>query len=235
MVNMRHLRADVKLTKVVENIPQGATKLWENDSLALYYLYNPNQCEVIWIFVNKTSERKLVSLLRGAVLNINGQQYAVPQYIFGNAFADVYFANGASSYINDLNNIPLYSLAILKPPSGRYTVGFVFSLPPNSVICVPEYGFVNLVSLSGRLIEVKPGSINLYAIIYDYAEVVEYEQEARTVVSAPPDPYAVFSYYFDIDDVGTIVTPRVILVIPQSDVTVVSDIINFFKKIAKWF
>ncbi|CAJ31734.1 hypothetical protein AFV8_gp57 [Betalipothrixvirus puteoliense] len=235
MVNMRHLRADVKSIKISSGIPQGATKLWENDSLALYYLYNPSQCEVIWIFVNKTSERKLVSLLRGAVLNINGQQYAVPEYIFGNAFADVYFGNGASTYINDLNDIPLYSLAILRPPSNRLTVGFVFSLPPNSVVCVPEYGFVNLVSLSGRLIEVKPGSINLYAIIYDYAEVIEYEQEAGITVASPPDPYAVFSYCFSIDEVGTVVTPRVIIEIPQTDVKIANDIINFFKKIAKWF
>ncbi|CAJ31674.1 hypothetical protein AFV7_gp54 [Betalipothrixvirus pezzuloense] len=235
MVNMRRLHADVKSIKVVENIPQGATKLWENDSLALYYTYDSSQGKVTWIFVNKTPMRKLVSLLRGAVLSIDGRQIVVPQYIFGNAFADVYFGNGASSYINDLNDIPLYSLAILKPASGQYIVGFVFSLPPNSVICVPEYGFVNLVSLSGRLVEVKPGTINMYAIIYDYAEVIEYELEARITVALPPDPYVVFSYCFGIDEVGTIITPRTILVIPQSDVNIANDIINFFKKIARLF
>lgn len=232
---MRRLRADVKSIRIAQGIPNGSTKLWESDSLALYYKYDSSQGEVVWIFVNKTSERKFVSLLRGAVLNIDGRQIVVPQYIFGNAFAEVYFANGLSSYINDLNNIPLYSLAVLKTPSNKLIVGFVFSLPPNSVICVPEYGFVNLVSLSGRLIEVKPGSMNMYMIIYDYAEIVEYELEARIVVRSPPDPYVVFSYYFDIDEVGTIMTQRVVLAFSQGGFDVVKYIMNFFKKVMRFF
>jgi hypothetical protein len=151
-------------------------------------------------------------------------------YIFGEAYADVYFANGLSSYINDLNNVPLYSLAILKSPSGQSIVGFVFALPPKGILIVPEYGFVGLKSLEAQLLEVKPENLNLYAIIYDYTEIIEYEQESCTQVQAPPDPYSVFSYQFKIDNIGTIITPRVILEIPESDVNVITTIINDIKK-----
>jgi len=180
--------------------------------------------------VNKTNTTLYISLLRGASLNINGQNATVPSYVFGNAFAEVYFANGLSSYINDLNNIPLYSLAILKSSSGQTIVGFVFALPPNGVISAPEYGFVGLQSLNGQLLEVTPGSDNLYAIIYDYAEILEYEQEAGVQVQAPPDPYAVYSYQFSINDIGTIVTSRMIFEVPQSDVNAITGLINDIKK-----
>jgi len=227
---MRKLRASVKDIKPLSEIPPNATLLWQNDKFAVYYIYDLYSGEVQWVLVNKTYEKKYVSLLRGAVLEIQGQNYAIPMYIFGEAYADVYFANGLSSYINDLNNVPLYSLAILKSPSGQSIVGFVFVLPPKGVLIVPEYGFVGLQSLEAELLEVEPENLNLYAIIYDYAEIIEYEQESCTQVQAPPDPYAVFSYQFKIDNIGTIMTPRVILEIPESDVNIITTIINDIKK-----
>jgi hypothetical protein len=227
---MRKLRASVKDIKPLSEIPPNATLLWENDKFSVYYIYDLYASEVQWILVNKTYEKKYVSLLRGAVLEIQGQTYAIPKYIFGNAFADVYFGNGLSSYINDLNNVSLYSLAILKAPSGQSIVGFVFALPPKGVLIVPEYGFVGLQSLEAELLEVKPENLNLYVIIYDYAEIIEYEQESCMQVQAPPDPYAVFSYQFKIDNIGTIMTPRVILEIPESDVNIITTIINDIKK-----
>jgi len=227
---MRKLRASVKDIKPLLQIPSNATLLWENDKFAVYYIYDIHAGEVQWILVNKTYEKKYVSLLRGAILEIQGQTYAIPKYIFGEAFADVYFGNGLSSYISDLNNVPLYSLAILKSPSGQSIVGFVFVLPPKGIIIAPEYGFVGLESLEAELLEVKPENLNLYAIIYDYAEIIEYEQEACVQVQAPPDPYAVFSYQFRIDNIGTVMTPRVILEIPQTDVNIIMTIINDIKK-----
>jgi hypothetical protein len=232
---MRKLRASVKDIRPLSEIPPNATLLWENDSFAVYYVYDLYASEVQWVLVNKTYSQKYVSLLRGAVLQIQGQTYSIPEYIFGNAYADVYFANYLSSYINNLNDIPLYSLAILKDSSGKSIVGFVFVLPPKGVLIVPEYGFVGLQSLDAELLEVKPENLNLYVIIYDYAEIIEYEQESGVQVQAPPDPYAVFSYQFKIDNVGTVVTPRVILEIPQSDVnfvtTLIDDIKKFFRKL----
>jgi len=149
---MRKLRVSVKDIKPLSEIPSNATLLWQNDEFAVYYIYDLYAGEVQWILVNKTYEKKYVSLLRGAVLEIQGQNYAIPMYIFGEAYADVYFANGLSSYINDLNNVPLYSLAILKSPSGQSIVGFVFALPPKGVLIVPEYGFVGLKSLEAQLL-----------------------------------------------------------------------------------
>jgi len=227
---VRRLRADLKNIRPLAQVPSNAQLLYQDSNVALYYTYDQSQGEVTWIMVNKTDTTLYVSLLRGASLNINGQNAIVPSYVFGNAFAEVYFANGLSSYINDLNNIPLYSLAILKSPSGQTIVGFVFALPPNSVTSVPEYGFIGLQSLNGQLLEVTPGSDNLYAIIYDYAEILEYEQEAGVQVQAPPDPYAVYSYRFSISDIGTIITPRVIFEVPQSDVNAITGLINDIKK-----
>ncbi len=95
----------------------------------------------------------------------------------------------------------------------------------------PEYGFIGLQSLNGQLLEVTPENDNLYAIIYDYVEIIEYEQEAGVQVQAPPDPYAIYSYQFSISDIGTIITPRVIFKVPQSDVNVITGLINDIKKL----
>jgi len=232
---MRKLYARVKDIQPLSAVPSNATLLWENDKFAVYYIYDIYASEVQWILVNKTYEKKYVSLLRGAVLEIQGQTYAIPKYIFGNAYGDIYFANGLSSYISNLNEIPIYSLAILKAPSGQSIIGFVFALPPKGVLVVPEYGFVGLQSLEAELEEVSPESLNLYVIIYDYAEVIEYEQQTGLQVQAPPDPYAVFSYQFKIDNVGTVITPRVILEIPQTDVNFVTALIHDIKKLFRMF
>jgi len=227
---MRKLRASVKDIRPLSEIPPNSQLLWQNNEFAIYYIYDIYAGEVQWVLVNKTYTQKYVSLLRGAVLEIQGQTYAIPDYIFGNAFAEVYFGNGLSSYISNLNDIPLYSLAVLRDSSNKSIVGFVFSLPPKGVLIVPEYGFYGLQSLEAELLEVSPGNLNLYVIIYDYAEIIEYEQQTGLQVQAPPDPYAVFSYQFNISDVGTVVTSRVILEIPQSDVNFVNTLINDIKK-----
>jgi len=227
---MRRFHADLKNVRPLAQVPYDAQLLYQDSKVALYYTYDYYQGQVTWIMVNKTNTTLYVSLLRGAELNIDGQNATVPSYIFGNAFSEVYFANGLSSYINDLNNIPLYSLAVLKTPSGQTIIGFVFALPPNSVISAPEYGFVGLQSLNGQLLEVTPENDNLYVIIYDYAEIMEYEQEAGVQVQAPPDPYAIYSYQFNISDVGTVITPRVIFKVPQGDVNVITGLINDIKK-----
>jgi len=228
---MRKLRASVKDIQPLAEIPPNAELLWENDKFAIYYVYDIYDHGVQWILVNKTYDKKYVSLLRGAILYIQGQTYAIPKYVFGNAFADVYFGNGLSSYINNLNDVPLYSLAVLNSPSGQSIVGFVFALPPKGIVIVPEYGFVGLQKLEAELLEVNPDNSNLYVLLYDYAEILEYEEEAGVPVRSPPDPYAVFSYQFKIDDIGNVMTPRTIIEIPQTDVKFVTSIIDDVKKL----
>ena len=228
---MRKIYARINDIRPLSEIPPNAEMLWENDKFAVYYVYDIYDNGVQWVLVNKTYDRKYVSLLRGAVLYMQGQTYAIPKYIFGNAFADVYFGNSMSSYINNLNDVPLYSLAVLNSPSGQSIVGFVFALPPKGIVIVPEYGFVGLKSLEAELLEVSPENPNLYVILYDYAEVFEYEEEAGVPVRSPPDPYAVFSYQFKIGDVGTVVTPRTVIEIPQTDVKFVTSIIDDVKKL----
>jgi len=228
---MRKLHTYPKEIRVDTSIPQNAQLLWQNDKLALYYTYDSSQGEVDWIMQNKTNSPVLVSLLRGAVLNINGQTYTIPNYLFGNAFAEVYFANDISNFITDLNNIPLYSLAIVMNNQGTRAIAFVFQIPANSVIIVPEYGFTGLQSLSGELLEVTPINQNLFTIVYDFAEIVEYEYQSGIYVNYPPDPYVVQSYQFLVNDLGQIITPRLILELPESDVYTVKSLMKDIEKI----
>ena len=228
---MRKIYANVKQIRVSTSIPQNANLLWQNDKLALYYTYDPSQGRVDWIMQNNTNSSILVSLLRGAELNINGQTYTIPDYLFGNAFAEVYFANNLSNFITDLNNIPLYSLAIVNNNNGVRTIAFVFQIPPNSVIIAPEYGFNGLQNIDGQLLEVTSINQNLFGIVYDFSEIIEYEYQTGINVNYPPEPYIVQSYQFLIDDLGQIMTQRLILEIPESDINTVKSLVTDIQKI----
>jgi len=228
---MRKFHTHTNEIRIDTSVPQNANLLWQNNKLALYYTYDSKEGRVDWIMQNNTNSSILVSLLRGAELNINGQIYTIPDYLFGNAFAEVYFANGLSNFITDLNNIPLYSLAIMKNKYDYRTIAFVFQIPPNSVIVAPEYGFSGLQSLSGQLLEVNPVNQNLFGIIYDFSEIIEYEYQTGINVNYPPDPYMVQSYQFLIDNLGQIMTQRLILEIPESDINTVKSLVSDFQKV----
>jgi hypothetical protein len=187
---MIKLYAKVENIKTLSEIPPNATLLWENDKFAVYYIYDIYSGEVQWVLVNKTYEKKYVSLLRGAVMENHGQTYVAPKYIFGNAYADVYFANHLSYYINNLDDVNIYALGILKAPSGQTAVGFVFALPPKGMVIAPEYGFIGLKSLEAEILEVVPENLNMYLIFYDYNEVVSYENASGLRVQSPSDPYS---------------------------------------------
>ena len=224
---MKHLKMHVnpnKLRKYLLVKPEvsNAQQLSNNNGLVLKYQLCP--CgEVIWIMENTTNQDQYVILLRGATF----QQGEVPQYIFGDAFAEIYYANGLSQFITSLDNIPLYSLAIIQY-GNNYYIGFVFYLKANSTLYVPEYGFNNVQSLTGQLIPVQPQGNNLFVIVYDYSEKFYYEQESGVNVNMPPDPYAVQSYLF------TAINPpntqpwnptwRVIFQLPNSLVNTVNDL-----------
>ncbi len=228
---MRKFHTHTNEIKVDTSVPQNAQLLWQNDKLALYYNYDSKEGRVDWIMQNKTNSSILVSLLRGAELNINGQTYAIPSYLFGNAFAEVYFADELSNFITSLQNIPLYSLAIVRDKYYDRTIAFVFQIPANSVIIAPEYGFRGLQSLFGELLEVTPVNQNLFAIIYDFAEIIEYEYQTGIYMNYPPDPYIIQSFEFLIDKLGQIITQRLILEIPETDINTVKSLISDIRKI----
>jgi len=228
---MRKTYTDIKQIKVNTSIPQNANLLWQNEKLALYYTYNQSQGRVDWIMQNKTNSPILVSLLRGAEITLNGQTYTIPNYLFGNAFAEVYFANDLSNFITNLQNIPLYSLAIVRNKLDNRTIAFVFQIPPNSVIIAPEYGFIGLQSLSGQLLEVTPLNQNLFTVVYDFTEIIEYEYQTGIYVNYPPDPYIIQSYQFLVDNLEQIVTQRLILELPESDVSTAKSFVKDIEKI----
>jgi len=185
---------------------------------------------------NLTNKVQYVTLLRGATLEVNGQTATVPDYLFGDAFAEVYFANGLSNFITDLNNIPLYSLAFVTDNSnnGSTQIAFVFELPPKGTVVAPEYGFVNLKELTGELVPVTSKSVSDFIVIYDYSEIVEYENEAGVKVSAPPDPYITYSYLFTSDKLGYPITHRIVIQVSTESTNFLSDIFNFFKKLGRY-
>ena len=228
---MRKLYESVKQIRTYKSVLPNANLLWQNDKLALYYTYDSTQGQVNWIMQNKTNSSILVFLLRGAELNINGQTYTIPDYLFGNAFAEIYFANDLSSFITDLNNIPLYSLAIVNNNNGVRTIAFVFQIPANSVIIAPEYGFNGLQNIDGQLLEVTSINQNLFGIVYDFSEIIEYKYQTGINVNYPPEPYIVQSYQFLIDDLGQIMTQRLILEIPESDINTVKSLVTDIQKI----
>jgi len=228
---VRKLYESVKQIRTYKSVLPNANLLWQNDKLALYYTYDSTQGQVNWIMQNKTNSSILVFLLRGAELNINGQTYTIPDYLFGNAFAEIYFANDLSSFITDLNNIPLYSLAIVNNNNGVRTIAFVFQIPANSVIIAPEYGFNGLQNIDGQLLEVTSINQNLFGIVYDFSEIIEYKYQTGINVNYPPEPYIVQSYQFLIDDLGQIMTQRLILEIPESDINTVKSLVTDIQKI----
>jgi len=192
---MKHQKLHVSLNKPLNYLlihadVSDAQTLSNNNGLVLKYKLYPDG-EVVWVMENTTDQDQYVILLRGATFS----EGEVPQYIFGDAFAEVYYANGLSQFITSLNDIPLYSLAIIQYGNNNY-VGFVFYLKAKSTLNVPEYGFNNVQSLSGQLIPVQPQGQSIFAIVYNYSETYEYEEESGINVSMPPDPYAVQSYLF---------------------------------------
>ncbi|AZI75917.1 hypothetical protein SBRV1_gp28 [Sulfolobales Beppu rod-shaped virus 1] len=200
------------------------------EELTVKYKYIGGQYgEVDWILNNGTSQNQLVGLVRGAILNINNQKYTIPEYLFGRAFGDVYFLLGASQYLTDLKNIPLYTLAVYN----KKTIGFVFQIPPKTSLVVPEYGFNGLQSISAYLVPVKISSEKpeMFISIYDYAEVLQYYSEAGQNYGFLPDPYAFNSYVVSADNLGYEFHERTILPIPNEWINLADKIISLFKKL----
>jgi len=217
-VNPNKLRKYLLVKPEISN----AQTLSNNNGLVLKYQLCP--CgEVIWIMENDTDQDQYVILLRGATF----PQGEVPMYIFGDAFAEVYYANQLSQFITSLDNIPLYSLAIIQY-GNRHYLGFVFYLKAHSTLYVPEYGFNNVQSLTGMLIPVQPQGNDLFVILYNYTEKYWYEQESGINVNMPPDPYAVQSYLFTAINPPDVQpwnpTWRVIFQLPNSLVNVINDL-----------
>jgi len=196
--------------------------------LSVSYTYNGGQYgEIIWHLENGTDQQKLVGLVRGATLNVNGNEEIIPPYLFGRAFGDVYFLLGASQFLNDLSSIPLYTLAVYN----NDTIGFVFSIPPHSTLNVPEYGFIGLQSVTANLVPVKVASSSphMFISIYDYGEVLQYYLESGNNYGFLPDPYAFTSYIVEAQNIGVSFHERVILPIPQKWINFADEIINLFK------
>ena len=233
-VNPQKLRKYILIKPEVSD----AQQISDNNGLILKYKLYPNG-EVIWVMENTTNQDQYVILLRGATF----AEGTVPMYIFGDAFAEIYYANGLSQFITSLDNIPLYSLGIIQY-GNRYYIGFVFYLKAKSTLYVPEYGFNNVQSLSGQLIPVQPQGNDLFVILYNYTEKYWYEQESGINVNMPPDPYAVQSYLFTAINPPNVQpwnpTWRVIFQLPNNLLNVINDltqlnvkntILNIFHKI----
>jgi len=170
--------------------------------------------EVIWNLTNATDQTQYVGLVRGATLNINGQNVQIPEYLFGRAFAEVYFNVGLSKFGVEPDDFATpYTLAVYN----GNTIGFVFKLDPNTTIHVPEYGFTNLVSYTARLVPVKLDSVKLFLDFYDYSEVIQYENQSGVNLGYLPDPIAFKSMVVEAppNELGYSFGERVLFSIPE--------------------
>lgn len=179
-----------------------------------------NEGKVIWNLVNGTDELKLVGLVRGADLETG----TVPEYLFGRAFGDVYYLLGMSTYLKDLQNIPMYTLAVYNDQ----TIGFVFAIPPKEVVKVPEYGFIGLKSYTARLIEVKPKKLGTYLILYNPEEYLIYYNELGQNLGVLPAVYMTSSYNVEAENLGYSFHERLVIKVPKLAIDM-GRLINFLK------
>jgi len=183
--------------------------------------------KIVWNLINGTNDVEFVGLVRGADLNVNGQILEIPQYLYGRAFGDVYYLLGMSTYLTNLTDVPLYTLAVYN----NETIGFVFALPPKSVIHVPEYGFTGLVNYRAKLVEVKPKQLGTYVVIYSPEEYLMYYEQLGQNLGILPLVYMVHSYNVESGSIGYGFHERVILKVPQSWINFAVDLTRLVGKI----
>ncbi|WHA35230.1 hypothetical protein SSRV2_ORF55 [Saccharolobus shibatae rod virus 2] len=171
-----------------------------------YEYVGGSEGEVRWIIDNPTSSNLYASILRGATL----QGYQVPDYLFGDAYAEVYLANGLSSFVKNLNSIPVYSLALVD---GQ--VAFVFLVPPGKRLVVPEYGFIGLQEMTYELVPLTVQGIGWFLVFYDPFEIINYDMQLGTLVKPYFDPYVTKTYTFYGGKIGYPVTTRKIFTIKK--------------------
>jgi hypothetical protein len=183
--------------------------------------------KIVWHLINGTNDVEFVGLVRGADLNVNGQIVRIADYLFGRAFGDVYYLLGMSTYLTNLTDVPLYTLAVYN----NETIGFVFALPPKSVIHVPEYGLTGLVNYRAKLVEVKPKQLGTYVVIYSAEEYLMYYEQLWQNLGILPLVYMVHSYNVESGSIGYGFHERMILKVPQSWINFAVDLTRLVGKI----
>ncbi|CAH69431.1 hypothetical protein [Deltalipothrixvirus pozzuoliense] len=190
--------------------------------------------EMIWNIINTTNVTQYVALVRGATIKLqdssSSQEVTIPDYLFGRAFAEVYFNLGISQFGDDATAFETpYTLAVYNGD----TIGFVFAVKPYTVIHVPEYGFTNLVSYTARLLPVKLGGINTYIDFYDYSEVVQYQSQTGYNINYMPDPIVFSSIQVKADAnlLGYGFHERLLLPIPTQWLNIANDVATALEKL----
>jgi len=200
---MERFRAFLNSVKFLDSVPESAKKSLISDNFILYYTYDEKNAMVDWFIENRTNEDKYVSLYRGAILN----GVSIPFYILGSEFAEVYFVRNESRFITSLADLRSQALAVLDDGT-RLQIGAVFYLPARGVIQVTEFGYKGVEQLGGEVFEVKVMDADLFAVFYDYGEVIDYTTRYGHAISPPYDPYAISSLRFSIPTIGYMPTFR---------------------------
>lgn len=142
----------------------------QQGGLTLNPVVDQNNGIVHWVITNGTNETKYVVIYRGAIF----EDFTVQPYPFGNAYYPVYagkICGQTASYpIQNLNNIPPYSLGMIN----NKIVAFVFQVPPNSQLSIAEGGFNGVKQLIYTLIEVKPEKLHTYIIFWCIMQWIDY-------------------------------------------------------------
>jgi len=147
---------------------------------------------VNWVVTNGTSETKYVVIYRGAVFD----NFTVEPYPFGNAYYPDYAGKicgqTVSFPIQNLNNIPPYSLGMIN----NKIVAFVFQVPPNSQLTVAEGGFNGVKQLIYTLVEVTPEKLHTYLVFWCLFQWFDYMAQTGFNVTPVTLPWVVKMYNF---------------------------------------
>ena len=147
---------------------------------------------VNWVITNGTSETKYVVIYRGAVFD----NFTVEPYPFGNAYypdyAGIICGKTVSFPIQNLNNIPPYSLGMIN----NKIVAFVFQVPPNSQLTVAEGGFNGVKQLIYNLVEVTPEKLHTYLVFWCLFQWFDYMLQTGFNVTPVTLPWVVKIYNF---------------------------------------
>ena len=136
--------------------------------------------EVEWVINNPTDQTLYTGIWR------NG-------YIFGSAFTEVYIRNGLTKLWEDVNEVTSdqepYRIGLVSDPYYP-TLAFVFKVPPQSTLQIPEYGFSQQNPPQDyQLVPLTPGKKISVLVSYDPMLPFAYALQAGEPVLSMPSLY----------------------------------------------
>jgi len=179
-----------KVRPFIHHMLKPSISSYSNNDVSLTPQYQG--CTVNWIINNGTSQTKYFVIYRGATF----PNFTIGPYPFGNAYwvdyAGQIQGQTVSYPITSLNNIQPYSLGMIN----NSFIAFVFQVPPNSSLTVPEGGFSGATQLMYMLVEVTPDNLYPYIVFWQLQQYFDYVLQTGYSVVPVSYPYVASMYNF---------------------------------------